>query len=175
IEASSVSISGGAVKLDVASNGVNFEGKLSANHKSFEGTWSQGGASLPMMFTRQPAGGISRKPTDALFPVEGLWQAALETHGMRLRFQLHVSHDTEGELIGALDNLDQGVSGLPAVKLPQKEREFHFEIPAVGGGRKNPYVPSLIGRKKSCFQMKRLTQHFPERSHCRRPGDPSPE
>jgi len=133
IEASSVSISGGAVKLDVASNGAHFEGKLSANHKSIEGTWSQGGASLPIMFTRQPAGGISRKPTDALFPVEGLWQAALETHGMRLRFQLHVSHDTEGELIGALDNLDQGVSGLPAVKLTQKESAFHFEIPAVGG------------------------------------------
>jgi pimeloyl-ACP methyl ester carboxylesterase len=133
IEASSVSISGAAVRLDVASNGAHFEGKFSANHKSIEGTWSQGGASLPLTFTRQPAGGISRKAADALFPVEGLWQGALETHGMRLRFQLHVSHDTEGELIGALDNLDQGVSGLPGVKLTQKESAFHFEIPAVGG------------------------------------------
>jgi pimeloyl-ACP methyl ester carboxylesterase len=133
IAASSVSVSGNGLKLDVTSNGAHFEGKISANHKSIDGLWSQGGASLPLLLYLQPAGGISRKPSDAVFPVEGLWQAALETHGMRLRYQLHVSHDTDDELIGALDNLDQGVSGLPAAELTQKESTFHFEIPAVGG------------------------------------------
>ena len=65
--------------------------------------------------------------------MEGIWQTALETHGMRLRFQLHVSHDTERQLDGALDSLDQGVSGLPATNVSLKETDFHFEMPAVAG------------------------------------------
>jgi hypothetical protein len=62
-----------------------------------------------------------------------MWQGAIETHGLRLRLQLHVSHDTEGELVAAMDSLDQGVSGLPAIRVKQKEATFRFEIPSVGG------------------------------------------
>jgi pimeloyl-ACP methyl ester carboxylesterase len=48
-----------------------------------------------------------------------------------LRFQLHVSHDSKGELIAALDSLDQFVSGLPANHLTLRESAFHLEIPAL--------------------------------------------
>lgn len=130
IEASSVSLNSGTLKLEVASVGARYEGKVSPDHKAIDGEWSQGSASLPLVFHRQPA---AHKPGDARFPVEGLWQSALETHGMRLRLQLHVSHDTEGQLIAALDSLDQSVSGLPAISVSQKDSAFHFEIPAVAG------------------------------------------
>jgi len=133
IEASATSIAGSTLKLEVASVAAHFEGKFSADHRTIDGTWSQGSASLPLLFHRQVPGAAARKPAEAVFPVEGLWQSALETHGLRLRFQLHVSHDTEDQLIGALDSLDQGVSGLPAVNLRLKEAAFHFEIPAVAG------------------------------------------
>jgi hypothetical protein len=85
---------------------------------------------------------------DAVFPVEGLWQSALETHGMRLRLQLHVAHDTDGQLVGALDSLDQQVSGLPAIRMEFKEAAFRFEIPAVAGtfeGTLNAAKNKLIG------------------------------
>lgn len=130
IEASSVSFATGTLKLEVASVGARFEGRVSPDHKLIDGEWSQGSASLPLRFLREPP---AHKPEDAVSPVEGLWQAALETHGMRLRLQLHVSHDTDRELIAALDSLDQSVSGLPAIKVTQKESAFHFEIPAVAG------------------------------------------
>jgi uncharacterized protein len=52
---------------------------------------------------------------------------------MRLRLQLHVSHDDRRELVAALDSPDQGVSGLPATKVSEKEAIFHFEIPVVSG------------------------------------------
>ena len=133
IEASSTSIAGSTLKLEVVSVGARFEGKISADHRTIDGTWSQGSASLPLIFHRQAASAAARKPTDAVFPVEGLWQTALETHGMRLRFQLHVSHDTEDQLIGALDSLDQEVSGLPAINVQLKEAAFHFEIPSLAG------------------------------------------
>jgi len=128
IEASTVALNSGTLKFEVRSVGINFEGKVSPDQKTIEGYWNQGSASLPVVFHKERA---SHKPEDAKFPVEGLWQGALEANGLRLRFQLHVAHDSNGELIAALDSLDQFVSGLPAVKVTQKESAFHFEIPAL--------------------------------------------
>jgi uncharacterized protein len=133
IEATRVSLKGPTLKLDVASVGAHYEGNISADHKTIDGTWSQGNGSLPLVFHRHAANAASYKPKDAVFPVEGIWQSALETHGMRLRLQLHVTHDTEGQLIGALDSLDQGVIGLPATQLNLNETEFHFEVPVLAG------------------------------------------
>jgi uncharacterized protein len=147
IEASAVSFTGSTLRLEVTSVGARFEGKASLDQQFIEGNWSQGTASLPLKFRRE-TGAVARKPGDAIFPVEGLWQGAVETHGMRLRFQLHVSHDTEGGLIAALDSVDQGVSGLPANKVSLKEQAFHFEIPSVAGiydGALNPAKNAING------------------------------
>lgn len=130
MEASSITLHSGTLRFEIASVGAEFEGKLSPDHKLIDGNWSQGSASLPLSFHREPP---AHKPADALFPVEGLWQGALEARGMRLRYQLHVSHDSDGELIAALDSLDQSVSGLPAINVSQKESSFQFEIPAMAG------------------------------------------
>jgi uncharacterized protein len=132
IEASSVSFANFNLKLELTSVGARFEGKVSPDHEIIHGNWSQGNVSIPLIFQRD-TGAAARKPGDAIFPVEGLWQGAVETHGMRLRFQLHISHDTEGSLIAALDSLDQGVTGLPANHVTLKDPIFHFEIPSVAG------------------------------------------
>jgi pimeloyl-ACP methyl ester carboxylesterase len=128
VEASSVSLSEGTLKFEIRRVGVSYEGKVSLDRSSIDGNWSQGGASLPLVFHRDAA---PHKPETAKFPVEGLWQGALEAHGLRLRFQLHVFHDPNGELIAALDSLDQFVSGVPAAKVSLKENAFHFEIPGL--------------------------------------------
>jgi uncharacterized protein len=128
IEASSVALDSGILKFEVPRLGIYFEGKVSGDQKTIDGEWRQGSASLPLVFQIEPA---SHKPEDAKFPVEGLWQGALEANGLRLRLQLHVAHDPKGELIAALDSLDQFVSGLPAAKVSQKDNAFHFEIPSL--------------------------------------------
>ncbi len=133
IEATKVAQSGSTLELDVASVGAHFEGKISVDFRAIEGTWKQGNAELPLKFLRHASNAASYKAKDAIFPVEGVWQSALETHGMRLRLQLHVSHDTDKQLVAALDSLDQGVSGLPANNVSLKEAAFHFEVPAVAG------------------------------------------
>ena len=132
IEASSVSFANFNLKLELGSVGARFEGKVTPDHEIISGNWSQGNVSIPLIFRRE-TGAAARKPGDSIFPVEGLWQGAVETHGMRLRFQLHISHDTEGSLIAALDSLDQGVTGLPANHVTMKDPIFHFEIPSVAG------------------------------------------
>ncbi|MGB7845536.1 MAG: alpha/beta fold hydrolase [Candidatus Acidiferrum sp.] len=145
IEASSASLNSAILKLEVSSVGAHYEGKVSLDRKTIDGEWSQGSASLPLVFHREA---VAHKPDDAHFPVEGLWQGALQDHGMRLRLQLHVSHASDGNLIAALDSLDHGVSGLPAISVLQKESAFHFEIPALAGvydGTLNPTKNGITG------------------------------
>jgi fermentation-respiration switch protein FrsA (DUF1100 family) len=121
------------LRFTVASVGASYEGRIAPDHASIDGGWTQGSVSLALVFHRQAAGAGAKKPSDAIAGAEGVWQGALEGNGMRLRLQLHVTHDDQKQLVAALDSPDQQVSGLPAVKVSQKEAAFHFEIPVVGG------------------------------------------
>src|SRR5260370_9217844 len=108
----------------------------------------QGSVSLPLVFHRQAAGAGARKAADAIAGAEGVWQGAMEGNGMRLRLQLHVSDDDQKQRVAALDSPAQGISGLPAVKVSQKESAFHFEIPVVSGvydGTLNPAKTAITG------------------------------
>jgi hypothetical protein len=133
IEVTSFSQNDATIHLTVSSVGASYDGKISLNFQSIDGQWSQGGQGLHLVFHREVAGAAAKASADAISRVEGLWQGALESSGMRLRLQLHVSHDDKKELVAALDSPDQGVNGLPAIKVSQKVSAFHFEIPLVHG------------------------------------------
>jgi len=66
----------------------------------------------------------------------------------------------QNHLVAALDSPDQGVSGLPAIKVSQKEAAFHFEVPIVSGvyaGTLNAAKREIAGTwtqthiEQSCF------------------------
>jgi uncharacterized protein len=133
IEVTSLTQKDSTLHFNVGSVGASYEGKFAADHASIEGDWTQGSVSLPLVFHRQAAGTGAKKPSNAIASTEGVWQGALEGNGMRLRLQLHVSHDDQKQLVAALDSPDQGVSGLPAIHVIQKDAAFHFEIPVVSG------------------------------------------
>jgi pimeloyl-ACP methyl ester carboxylesterase len=133
IEVTSLAQMDSHLQFAVSSVGASYDGKVLADHSGIEGVWSQGSIGLPLTFHRQAAGAGAKKPSDAIASAEGVWQGALEANGMRLRLQLHVSHDDQKHLVAALDSPDQGISGLPATKVSQKETAFHFEIPVVNG------------------------------------------
>src|SRR5215471_3428007 len=109
IEVTAFTQSDSDVRFSVSSVGAQFEGKFSTDHAGIQGTWSQSNVGLPLSFHRQAAGAGAKKPGDAIANAEGVWQAALEANGLRLRFQLHVTHDDEKHLVGALDSPDQGI------------------------------------------------------------------
>ncbi len=133
IEVTSLTHQDSTLHFKVSSVGASYEGRFTADRNGIEGDWTQGSYSLPLVFHRQAAGAGARKPSDAVASAEGVWQGALEGNGMRLRLQLHVSHDDQKQLVAALDSPDQGVSGLPAIQVSQKGAGFHFETPVVGG------------------------------------------
>jgi pimeloyl-ACP methyl ester carboxylesterase len=148
IEVTSYSQKNLTLRFTVSSVSVSFEGRISTDHRTIEGVWTQGSASLPLSFHRQAAGASSRKPVDAISPSEGVWQGALAGNGMRLRLQLHVSHADQNQLVAALDSPDQTISGLPATRVSEKDSAFHFEIPVVNGtydGTLNPARNAITG------------------------------
>jgi pimeloyl-ACP methyl ester carboxylesterase len=95
---------------------------------------------------------------------------------MRLRLQLHVTHDNKKQLVAALDSPDQGVSGLPAVKVSQKETAFHFEIPVVSGvydGTLNATKTVITGSWTQSGGAQKLTFHRSDQLlELLRPQDP---
>jgi pimeloyl-ACP methyl ester carboxylesterase len=133
IEASATTLDNATLTLTVSSVGASYVGKISAAHQTIDGLWSQGGAGLPLVFRHETNDSSAKKPSDAVSSAEGIWQGALEAKGMRVRLQLHISHDDKKQLVAALDNIDQGVAGLPAAKVSQKEDAIHIEIPAIEG------------------------------------------
>ncbi|MBA0086907.1 MAG: alpha/beta hydrolase, partial [Acidobacteria bacterium Pan2503] len=148
IEVTDLTQNGSELRFSVSSVGVLYEGKIFADHSGIQGVWSQGNVGLPLFFHRQVAGAGAGKPADAIASAEGVWQAALEANGLRLRFQLHVTHDDKKQLVAALDSPDQGISGMPAVKVSQKLTVFHFEIPVVDSvyeGTINPTKSMING------------------------------
>ncbi len=133
IEVSTITRAESALKFEVASVNASYQGKVSTDRHTIDGIWSQGEASLPLIFHRQAPGTIAKKKPDAIAAAEGVWQGALETNGMRFRLQLHVSHDTQGQLVAGMDSIDQGINGFPATNVTQKESAVHFDLPAIGG------------------------------------------
>jgi len=121
-------------QFEIPSVNASFQGEISADHHSIEGTWSQGGANLPLTFHRQPRVTLSKAPSGAVATVEGTWQGALETNGMRYRLQLRISHDSQGQLIATMDSIDQGINGFRASQVIQSGSAVHLELPAVRGG-----------------------------------------
>jgi uncharacterized protein len=133
IEAASLVRTGSTLKIEVPSVNALYEAKVSADYRTIAGTWSQGGASLPLVFHRQPHATSARRPADAVATSEGIWQGVLNSNGMVLRLQLHISHDAQGQLTARLDSIDQGINEFPAANVSQKESAIHFDLSAVQG------------------------------------------
>jgi fermentation-respiration switch protein FrsA (DUF1100 family) len=176
IEVTSLTQKDSILQFNVSSVGASFEGKIAADRRTIEGDWMQGSASLPLIFHRQPAGASAKNPSDSIASAEGVWQAALEGNGMRLRLQLHVAHDDQKQLVAALDSPDQGVSGLPAIKVSQKDAAIHFEIPVVNGvydGTLNAAKSSITGTwAQSGAEQKLIFQRSDQLLDLLRPQNP---
>jgi pimeloyl-ACP methyl ester carboxylesterase len=133
IEAAFLVRTGSTLKMEVPSVNAIYEGKISVDYHTIQGTWSQGGASLPLLFQRQAHAASAKPPPDAVATSEGIWQGVHHSNGMALRLQLHISHDARGQLTARLDSIDQGINAFPAANVSQKEAAIHFDLSAVQG------------------------------------------
>jgi pimeloyl-ACP methyl ester carboxylesterase len=130
MEVSKVTLNEEAVRFELPSVAAKFQGKILPDHRTIRGVWEQGGTGLPLRFEKRSAGKKLQPSANAISPAEGTWQGAIETGNMRMRLQLHLSHDDKKRLAASVDSLDQGVQGIPAADVSEKSGELKLELPA---------------------------------------------
>jgi uncharacterized protein len=130
MEASSVTREEDTLRFEMASVGAQFEGKIQPDRRTMRGVWEQSGSGLPLKFEKRAASTGSRDAPATVSKAEGTWQGAIEVTNMRMRLQMHVSHDDKGKLLASVDSLDQGIQGIPASKVTEVSGELRFLIPA---------------------------------------------
>ncbi len=128
IEASKVTHAGDSLTMELASVGAKFTGKIALDHHSIRGVWEQSGVALPLLFEKRASGAEARLAATAISKVEGTWQGAIETGNMRMRLQLHISHDEKGKLMASLDSLDQSIQGIPATSVAESGGQLRLAI-----------------------------------------------
>ncbi len=86
-----------------------------------------------------------RSPSTKSIDITGDWKGVLAG---TLHTIVHISRDSKGNLIVALDSVDQKAFGLPGAKAVLKGSNFSFEVPVVHGtydGTVNSYGKSISG------------------------------
>jgi hypothetical protein len=100
----------------------------------------------------------------------------LEANGMRYRLQLHISHDTKGQLTAAMDSIDQGINGFRASQATESDSAIHLELPAVHStydGTLNSVRNSITGTWRQNGEPTQLTfKRSDQILELRRPQNP---
>src|SRR5215471_18460777 len=108
-------------RLTFANNSINgsFEGTLSGDGNSIEGTWTQG-QSFPLALHRIVQNSLA-----------GDWSGTLDA-GEKLRLVFHISATTGG-IKATLDSLDQNARGIPIAGVTQEGSTIRMDVSMVGG------------------------------------------
>jgi uncharacterized protein len=177
MEASKVARGEGTLRFELASVGAQFQGKILPDHKTMRGVWEQGGTALPLRFEKRAAGAGMRTSSKAVSRIEGTWQGAIETGNMRMRLQLHLAHDEQGQLIAAVDSLDQGIQGIPASRVTENSGEVKFELATFGAeyvGTENAAKNEIAGNWSQNGNIEKLDFRRSDRVlELRRPQNPA--
>ena len=104
-----------------------FSGTWDAAAGGWAGTWSQGGRTLPMTFTK---GGYP--PAPSIAGLDGEWDGDLGLGpGLGLRLAVHVESGRHGT-IATLDSVDQGAYRVPVSSLSRDGGHVRIELKGVG-------------------------------------------
>jgi len=121
IPVTSVSVADSVLKMDMPSIGGAYEGRISADRQSIEGSWSQPAGRLPLVLTPQSA---TREET---------WQGTIEAAGgPAFRIVLHLAKAEGGGLRASIDSLDQGAYGIAVAAATEKGSILRLELPGIG-------------------------------------------
>jgi len=124
----------GSFRLKGAPGDAGFTGTLSADGKKLEGTFNQGGASLPLTLTRTGDAKVAVAKASPAVAAEfvGTWEGAIQL-GPGLRVRLTISNGKAGAE-ATMVSLDQGNAQIPVSAVLQQGSKLTLEVNAVGGG-----------------------------------------
>lgn len=112
-----------------------FKGELSADGKTITGTFSQGGASLPLTLTwrGEPQFEAPVKNAAVSKALLGTWEGALDVKGTMLRLVLTLANGPDGAT-GKLVSVDQNNFEIPVSRITEEGSRLKLVITMVSGG-----------------------------------------
>ena len=141
---SSISLKDSTLKFELEEASASYEGKINGDRTRVSGTWTQGGVSLPLEFTRIT---VRREETKKKTPrpsdIDGDWEGGPSN----LRFVLHIITYDDG-ITAEVDSPDQNAFGIPVTTITRDGAELKFEIKSIEGsyeGKINPELTTISG------------------------------
>ncbi|HEX7401745.1 MAG TPA: alpha/beta hydrolase [candidate division Zixibacteria bacterium] len=140
IPVDSVMFDYGHLVLDVKSVMGSFDGNLKQDKSEIEGTWKQGGMSLPLVLKRSEGVSETKKteepkavPSPGKEGIEGMWLGTLSFSGMDLRVVFHISKNPEGTLSATMDSPDQGAKDISVEEATFQNNHLRLDAKSIGG------------------------------------------
>lgn len=120
-------------KIPGGPGGPGFAGKLSADGKTWDGQFTQGGNSLPLKLSHAGTPKVEVPKESAALPAAftGEWDGTLEGPGLRLRLSIA---NTANTAKATLTSIDQGGAQIPVSAISVKDGKLNAEVKAVNGG-----------------------------------------
>ena len=146
IAVSSISFQDSKLNFRVDAIKGSYEGRMSVDGATIEGTWSQG-QQLALDFKRaapRKTSSQTAKPSD----IDGTWLGTLDTgSGAKLRIVIHITSTADG-LSATMDSPDQGAKGLAATTATRNGSGVSIEWKLFGGkfeGKVSPDLTTIEG------------------------------
>jgi hypothetical protein len=112
----------------------HFSGALSADGKTITGTFTQGGASLPLVLAwkgeAQFAPPVKNKPISAA--LIGSWEGTLDVKGTMLRLVLTLENGPDGAT-GKMVSVDQNNVEIPVAAITEEGSRLKLGLPVISG------------------------------------------
>src|SRR5215468_989615 len=120
---SAISLKDSTLNFELKAVGGSYEGKINADHTRISGTWTQGGESFPLEFTRITVLQETKKKTPKPSDIDGAWIGGPS----KLRFVLHIITYEDG-MTAQVDSPDQNTFGIPVTTITRDGAELKFEV-----------------------------------------------
>jgi hypothetical protein len=123
---------GASLKIEAKQIRGSFSGKISPDLSTIDGTWSQGGAELPLVLKRsKDQAEVEYKPA-APSDIDGAWLGTLDTGALKLRVVFRITNTQDG-LTAALDSPDQGMTGMPGTSVTRDGPSLKIDTSQIDG------------------------------------------
>jgi len=143
LAAAGVTAKDGAFKFDVPQIAGGYEGKIDTGGAAINGTWSQGGNSLPLALARGVVA-PERKRVVKGSDIDGDWTGAIAG---ALDIVVHITTYDDG-LAATMDVPAQNASGVPMTSIARNGSSLQFELRQAGAsfaGTLSGDVSSITG------------------------------
>jgi hypothetical protein len=114
----------GALSFKAPAVGGRYQGRWDVKTERWVGTWTQGGAVLPLNLTHGVA-----EAAPIVSGLDGDWAGALQVGAAKLRLVLHVKTGSDGTT-ATLDSIDQASFGLPVSSVGRDGAKVRLEMKA---------------------------------------------